>query len=191
MKRCLSIASVFVLGCSGADTNQKLLAVTTTSTTTTIAGPVISRIDSAAITVSGTANRNDYPVLDTLDDDDSSFMTTLPLSIGDTKWITYYLQDGEKKISRIDFVDNYTDQYNLGDLQIQVSNDSTNGVDGTWETVATVNAATTDFVLGDGSIDVDRDNVRWIKLSMTYSGSGAYGGSPSFYLSEIRFFEEL
>jgi hypothetical protein len=49
-------------------------------------------------------------------------------------------------------------------------------------------AATTNFVAGDGTIVINQNCVAWVKLKMTYNGTGAVGGTPSFYLSEIMFY---
>lgn len=151
---------------------------------------VIQVIDNSTVTVSGNDNRMDYPLSNTIDDDNATFMTTNTLSISDVKYIAYEFASSIKLV-RLEMVDNYTNDYNMGDLEVQVSTDSTNGVNGTWETVATMTYSTTDFSSGDGTIQINRSNVKWLKLRMTYTGTGAYGGTPAFYLSEISFFQEI
>lgn len=136
--------------------------------------------------VVGNDNRSDYPLSNTIDGNLGTFMQTTSLSLGDVKYIAYGFSSAVD-ISTIEACDLYTYNYNLGDLVVLTSNNSTNGVDGTWSTVATQSASTNLFSTGRASITANLTGITWIKFEMTYNGSGAYGGSPSFYLSEIAF----
>jgi hypothetical protein len=127
-----------------------------------------------------------YPVSNTIDGDASTFMVTPELSKGVIKYISFKLKTATH-LSYVTLVDDYTNEFNLGHLEVQVSGDSIDGISGQWETVETVDKELSGFVDGDGTIQINRANVKWVRLKMTYNGTGAYGASPSFYLSEISF----
>lgn len=135
--------------------------------------------------VVGNDNRNDYPITNTLDGNTASFMTTNTLSVGSIIWISYQVNSS---LNYIDLIENHTNKYNLGDLTIQISHDSTDGINGSWLSVASLNASNHGFSSGDGTIIINQLSVTWLKLVMTYNGSGAHGVTPAFYLSEIKFF---
>lgn len=145
----------------------------------------LSVLSDSGIVVQSSHDRADYPANSTLDGVYTTFMTTPELNIADTVTLTYQLPD-LTDIESIDLVNDYIDEYALGDLTILVSSDSTDGADGTWETITQMNSTNHGFVNGDGNVLIER-NMKWLKLKMEYYGSGAYGSSPSFYLSEIIF----
>ncbi len=134
----------------------------------------------------GNDDRPAYPISDTLDGDPLTFMTTNTVSLNQTVYISYQMPS-EVNLSSIAVVDNYTNNFNMGDLSVFVSDDSTNGVNGYWRLAASRSSSNNDFVSGDGTIEIDKCSVTWLKLSMKYTGTGAYGGTPAFYLSEITF----
>lgn len=152
--------------------------------------PVIQLISNSTISAAGNDNRTDYPISNTLDGNLATFMTTNTLSNGTVVYVAYEFASAIK-LSRIEIVDNYTNNYNMGDLDVQVSQDSTDGINGTWVTVTSITAASTNFVSGDGAIQINRTNVKWMKLRMTYTGTGAYGSTPAFYLTDISFYQEI
>lgn len=181
--RTLIILCLFICGCAQPSELQKL-----TATTTTIPN-VTQLVDSATITAIGNDNRSDFPISNTLDGSNSSFMTTNTLSMSELVYISYQFQN-PIRLAKIDLFDQYTNNYNMGDLDILVSADSTNGVNGTWESIGSLSSISP-FINGSTSVTTDKLNVKWVKLQMTYTGTGAYGGTPSFYLSEIKFYEEI
>lgn len=140
----------------------------------------------AAVRVAGNDNRTDHPIMNAVDGDSSTFMTTNTLTVGDVRWAAFQLPT-IRNLSQINFRDDYTNDYNLGDLEVFVSSDSTDGVDGQWRLAGTINPTSHNFVDGEGSIQINESNVAWVKLAMKYNGVGAFGGTPAFYLSEITF----
>lgn len=133
----------------------------------------------------GNDNRDDYPVSKTMDNNYATFWTTQTLSLNDVKVIAYKLLT-PTNIESISITDNYTNKYNLGDLKLYTSTDSTNGADGTWNLITEMNASNNTFVNGDGTILIN-DTILWVRLIMTYTGTGAHGSTPTFYISEIDF----
>lgn len=131
------------------------------------------------------AHPNFLPV-NAVDGDPSTFMTTFQLNAGDVRIISLEFE-APSNLESISFEDNYSNQYALGNLEIQISIDSTNGLDGNWQTIKALSAGANDFVDGEGTIAFSNLITKWIRLKMTYMGSGAYGASPSFYLSEVSF----
>jgi len=127
-----------------------------------------------------------FPIVNALDGDSDTFMTTFGLNKGDVRIIAFEFES-ISNVQVIDFEDNYTNQYSLGDLQIQISDNSTDGLDGQWQTIQNLSASENAFIDGDGSVSLSGISTKWIRLRMTFLGTGAYGGSPSFYLSEITF----
>lgn len=181
------IFSTFEIGCSkkALDPESVTPALNVPATP-----PVIQQVDNTSVISTGNDNRSDYPISNTLDARPETFMTTHTVSNGTMVYVAYKFTS-QLKLSRIEIVDNYTNNYNMGDLEVQVSSDSTNGIDGTWLVVTNITAATSNFINGDGAIQINQANVKWLKLKMTYTGTGAYGGTPAFYLSDISFFQEI
>ncbi|CAB5119315.1 hypothetical protein D3OALGB2SA_2879 [Olavius algarvensis associated proteobacterium Delta 3] len=109
------------------------------------------------------------------------------LAIGDTNWLAYKF-DNNYRISQIDFwsLPWHYPQYFMGELEIQISHNSTDGEDGVWATV--------DHIYGDYapnsspfSRSIDIQSTPWVRLWMQYQDQGAWGASPAFYLNEIEF----
>ena len=159
----------------------------------TVEEPIDFSINKSAIQVYSNETRPDYPKEATLDEDRSTFWTTINVSFSghQIKWLSYKF-DKESNLKSIELINDYVDTYTYGDLTIQVSKDSTNGQDGTWLDVISLTESSTYgsglFLAGDGIITFNVvENINWVRLYMIYTGSGTYGGGPSFYLSEINF----
>lgn len=148
--------------------------------------PELVLINSDLIDFVASHSRNDYPVDNTLDKDANTFATTYTLALDEVFYIAYLLPENQF-VTKIKTYNNYTDTYTLGDLEIFVSQDSTNGINGNWTKVNQQSASYNDFLDGDSELDIN-SNALWIKLVMTYTGSGAHGTTPAFYLSEIQFY---
>ena len=148
----------------------------------------VTLIDNIHITVFGTVQPG-YSTSSTIDDNLNTFwhgVNNLQLGQQD---VLAYLFDQPYDISQIDFFENYQNQYLMGELDIQTSQDSTNGVDGFWTTADHING---DFnpPSGDFTELLNLNSTAWVRLLMTYQGRGAHGGSPAFYLTEIDFYGE-
>jgi len=139
-----------------------------------------------------TAFDNDYrrdPAL-TIDADRSTFWHSDNMVEGDVKWIAYRFSTATT-ISSIEFINDYTNTYTLGELKIMVSDDSITGLDGNWSVIKEL-PGNTIFSNGEGVVSfLSLITTRWIRLVMTYEGRGAHGGTPAFYLSEIKFNNSL
>lgn len=187
----LSALSAVSIGCArGSDSNSKSMpdaaAVRLSVMDPQNFQPIVERPSQ----VSGTADRSDYPISNALDYNRATFMTTPTLTTGEKKTILFRF-DSPVSISAIEFIDDYTNEYSLGDVVISASKDSTDGANGSWENIASVNYYTHPFTDGDGIISAEANNILWVRMEMTYSGKGAYGSTPSFYLSEINFLESI
>lgn len=130
--------------------------------------------------------RMDYPDTNVIDNNIGTFMTTNGLAMGEKIRLAVSFS-APVNLECLKFSNDFNNAYYQGDMAIYTSVDSTDGSNGTWEYVSTMTAATTYFFVGDGNISVVKSNVKWVALEMTYNGSGAQGGSPSFYLSEVGF----
>jgi iron complex outermembrane receptor protein len=88
------------------------------------------------------------------------------------------------RILRISFVNDAQNRYALGALEIQVSQNSTNGLDGDW---TTVDAVPSDFDPpgGDFARGVTIASTRWIRLRLTPPPAG--GPADGLTLSEVAF----
>lgn len=142
-------------------------------------------ISNSGITATGSFNPP-YTPEQTIDDDLTTFWHgTNNLQIGDIDYLIYRFTQ-PYSINQIDLYNDFHDfdDYALGELSLQISIDSTNGLDGTWLTVASIPG---DFGAGDFSIFPFIGPTEWVRLQMEYQGRGAWGGSPAFYLSEIDF----
>jgi len=143
-------------------------------------------IDKSAIT----AFHNDYrrdPAL-TIDIDRTTFWHSDNMTGGEVKWLAYKFSQTTTLFS-IEVINDYTNAYNMGELNILISQDSTDGNDGNWTIIEQIPGDSI-FSGGDSFIDFNTAiSTKWIKLEMTYQGRGAYGGTPAFYLSEINFYQ--
>lgn len=151
-------------------------------------GYAITLVDNSDITVFGTVF-NQYVPSNTIDDNlDSFWHGTNDIQIGQTNFLAYHF-DIPYDLSQIDFFENYQNRYLMGELDIQTSQNSTDGIDGLWINQIHING---DFNPANGDFTqlVDFDSTQWVRLFMTYQGRGAHGSSPAFYLSEIDFYGE-
>jgi len=142
-------------------------------------------VDNSHITVTGTVQPG-YSAQSTIDDKPGTFWHGVnDLTIGQVDYLAYHFAN-TSSINPIDFYDNYTNHYQMGELAIQISSNTTDGWDGTWSTILHVNG---DYnpPNGDWIASVLISNTEWVRLYMTYQGRGAHGGSPAFYLSEVDF----
>ncbi len=141
----------------------------------------ITTIPNSQISVAATPNRNDYPDTNTKDGNVNTFMTTNTLNINDVVTVVYNL-GAKVNLSSIEMWENYTGIYAMGDMVLSVSEDQTS-----WTQVTQMNASSNAFSGGYASVSVNINNVQYVRVVMTYTGTGAYGGTPAFYLSEIKF----
>ena len=144
-------------------------------------------IEKTTISVFGTNPNLTYNIDNTTDGDYGTFWHgTNNIQIGATDYLAYRF-DTLLSISQIDFFNNYTSAYNMGELEIQVSQNSTDGFDGDWITIDQV-AGDFNPPSGDFTRTFDPVATQWLRLAMTYQGRAAHGGTPSFILSEIDFY---
>lgn len=155
-----------------------------------LAAPAI--VDSTEIKASGTIFNPTYPPSNTIDDNiDTYWHGTNNIQIGGVDYLIYQFKQ-PTGISRIDFFTNADNgqYYRLGELDIQISQDTTDGLDGTWTTVDHING---DFA--PSQIEFTRDltgqDTSWIRFQMEYQGRGAWGNTPAFFLSEVDFWATL
>ena len=147
-------------------------------------------IDDSNITVFGTVFNGHIPA-HTSDDDLGTFWHGTNVQIGESNYLAYKFKQ-PYDIFEMEFITGFFNAYYLGEMDIQKSNDSTNGVDGNWITLIE------DYYnenVGDDerfSIITDFKSIQWIRLQMTYEGRGANGSdnSKSFYLNELNFYGE-
>ena len=187
----MALSLIGFLGCNNRQTALTVAAI-----------PELHMVPLSQISVSGTANRPDIPLTRTIDGNLNTFMSTVSLNLGDTKTIIYKFSK-VIDLKEIRFYENYVEStigdlngpdgamatYNLGDMIIRGSMNSSDGTDGTWFDLASLTHKTQTFFRGDGAVSFESAETRWVKLEMTYNGDGAFGGTPSFYLSEIEFYE--
>lgn len=187
----LLLALMILQGCESKDAPAAKVAEPVAPTPAPIAVmPTGQLMNNVGITVMGNDNLAGYPIVNTLDADSNSFMHTSNLIAGDIKYIAYQFPNAVD-LSCIKLVDDYTNAYALGDLEVLVSTDSTNGVDGTWSNLASMTKNTTNFINGDGVIFINSVGTKWLKLKMSFTGTGGFGASPAFYLSDISFYENI
>jgi hypothetical protein len=124
----------------------------------------------------------------TLDEDLEKYWNgTDGLSNGETNYLAYKFNT-QYCISQIEFYGlEHLPYYFMGELDIQISQNSTDGLDGDWTTVDHIDG---DFEPGSRSFTrtLDTPPTYWVRLWMEYQGRGAWGGSPAFYLNEIDFY---
>jgi hypothetical protein len=141
--------------------------------------PGILRVERVTSNVSAAA----YPIENTIDDDPNSVAMTPSLRPGDTWEISYKLLI-PFDVKLVSFYSLALPTPAIGSLQLLTSRDSTDGFDGSWEVVK----ATLTWADGWGEIKMFKPCVTWVKLKMTYTGVGAYGVEPKFFLNEVYFF---
>jgi hypothetical protein len=142
-------------------------------------------IPSAEVTVFGTVF-NQYVPENTIDDDLGTFWHgTNDIQQGQSNYLSYRF-NSPYAISLISFYENYQNSYLMGELDIQESSNSTDGMNGIWVNVEHI-AGDFNPPSGDFATAVSIESTQWIRLLMTYQCRGAHGGSPAFYLSEIDF----
>ncbi len=86
-------------------------------------------------------------------------------------------------VSRISFVNDVQNRYALGALEIQISQNSTDGIDGEWATVDTV-PASFDAPAGEFTRAVTIASTRWVRFRMTPTPGAA---ASDLSLSEVGF----
>lgn len=162
-------------------------------------------IDPSNITASGSIyggidNLDHHPSA-TLDDDlDTAWHSPDMTYLGEMHYLAYKFAH-LYEITQIDFTDvrPYPNSYNMGELDIQFSIDSTNGLDGTWRTLDHI-AGDFENPTGFFTRHFNFELARWVRLWMTYEGRGAFNGlppgvdgfgTPAFYLYEIDFYGPL
>lgn len=143
-------------------------------------------IDNSDITVFGTVY-NQYVPANTADDNlDTFWHGTNNIQTGMVNYLAYHFSS-PYNVTQMNFYDNYTNDYNMGELDIQTSDNSTNGLDGSWTTISHV-AGDFNPSNGDWTKLVNSSFTNWVRFNMTYQGRAAFGGSPAFYLSEVDFY---
>lgn len=170
--------------------SYKILIVVIVSTflsTTAFAAP-LTLIDNSEITAYGTIFNPTHTPYETIDDDlDTFWHGTDNIQIGNTDYLIYnFIQPYD--IRRIDFFNEEAhDTYQMGMLDIQISQNSTDGYDGTWTVIDHIDD---DFNPpgGDFTRFINTGPTSWIRFQMTYQGKAAYGITPAFYLSEVDFY---
>jgi len=126
----------------------------------------------------------------TLDDTlEFGWVGTDNLQIGDFDILAYHF-NMPYLITQIDFISlpDHTPYYFMGELDIQISQNTTDGFDGDWITIDHIPGSfqAPDIIF---SRLVDTQSTSWVRLYMEYQGSGAWGpASPAFYLNEIDFY---
>lgn len=183
MRTIIILACLAVVGCKAPE--EKTLTITQDSPSLFCPAANTNALPISQVT--GTANRSDYPLTDTIDGQNGTFMTTQTLNMGDVKTIAYKLAS-TTDVLRVEIINDYNNDYFLGDLEIQISRDSTDGADGTWITAKTMNAGNHGLISGDGTTAINQACVNWVRFSMTYNGTGAFGSTPAFYLSETKLY---
>jgi hypothetical protein len=138
-------------------------------------------VDNSIVTGTMIGGRADYPVSLTLDNNENSFLTTNEMFVGNSIILNYDLGQA-MGIHSLEFYDNYTNQYAMGDMNIKLSTDGR-----TWIDFDTIYSSSGLYLNGKTVVNIYGCNIRFVKITMTYMSSGAFGGSPSFYLGEIRF----
>lgn len=153
---------------------------------TVSAAYAVSIIDNSQIQVFGTLGIPQYPPSNTINDNINTFWHgTNGIQPDMTNYLAYRFNQ-PYSIERIDFFNNYTNSYQMRELDIKTSQNSTNGIGGTWTTVDHIAG---DFTPPDGDFTgaVNLNSTSWVQFWMTYQGRTAYGVSPAFYLSEVDF----
>ena len=141
-------------------------------------------IDRTRIEVFGAAADAGHRPANLTDADRATFWRgRAAIAPGDAEVVAFRF-DQPYVISRIVFVNDVENRYALGSLEIQTSQDSTNGQDGGWTTVDTIedgfNPAGGDF---ERMLAISA--TRWVRLRLTNRGRGLADGA--FSLSEVIF----
>jgi outer membrane receptor protein involved in Fe transport len=121
----------------------------------------------------------------TIDGDRTTFWRETPAA--DRPAILAYRFRDITRIERIAFIDDVQNRYALGALDIQISQNSTDGTDGDWTTVDTVSPGF-QAPAGEFTRTVRITSTRWVRLRLT-SGAGATAAG-AFTLSEVEFYGE-
>jgi outer membrane receptor protein involved in Fe transport len=148
------------------------------------AAQTVARADIQAF---GTGGRADHRPDLTIDGSAATFWQgTAAIAAGGTDVLAYRFAH-TARITGIDFANQAQRRYAMGALEIQVSQDSTNGQDGVWTTVDSVPP---DFDPPGGAFtrSVTMASTRWVRLRMTNRGRGLQDGA--FGLSEVSFHGE-
>lgn len=129
--------------------------------------------------VSATHSHTSYGIANAMDASNSTFWTTHELSKNDS--ITVFINFGSAmSLGGLTLKNDYSHVYSYGDLGVFYSSDGINWLYHSAHIYGALSASHLDI---DGPI-----NAQYVALVMTYTGTGAYGSSPSFYISEIETF---
>ena len=134
------------------------------------------------VEVFGTSGAGTSRPSSTVDGDRATFWRA-PAGSGQSAVLAYRFRQ-LSRISRISFVNDVQNRYALGALDIQISQNSTDGFDGDWTTVDSISP---DFnpPAGDFARAVSIASTRWVRLRLTPSPPGTPG--ENLTLSEIEF----
>lgn len=123
---------------------------------------------------------NKFMYLDTINDDNNNtFMYSSELSQNDNLFFTIELHDATC-VNSIEINDFYTESWALGDLKIYGSIDGIN-----FELIQDLKFIAENQNNFINSILI-QSKVKYLKFDMTYNGEGAFGSTPSFYISELN-----
>ena len=148
----------------------------------------ITQIDKSKITVfMDTLEISGNESSITIDDSLTSWFTSPTLVVNDHYFLAYNF-GSKQSVSTIEIFDNYTNQYAIGDADYYTSDDSTNGIDGVWVKVTSTDYVNNNFNVGSMTVTINKTTL-WLKIIMNYKGTGGYGISPNFYMSEINFYK--
>lgn len=183
MKYAILLLTMFLMACNdSASNNDTSRAVNPTNPISNISCDTtgLAQISPQSV-VSNWINKDKIN-----DDDINSFSATGTLALNDTFYVALEL-NAVTNVTCIEMYEYQIGGYYLGDLTIQISSDSTDGLNGTWTDLATATAS--DGLMNNGyqSYPIG-ESFKWIKFVSIYTGDGAHGQTPSFYLSEVYFY---
>ena len=157
-----------------------ILAVAFVAAAATVAAAQV--IHPPQVEIPGPSGGSANPPANTLDGNRTTFWRT-PAIAGQPIVIAYRFQS-LSRIERIVFVDDVQNRYALGALEIQISQNSTDGTDGDWTTVDTV-PATFQAPGGEFARTLSIASTRWVRLRITTGTATATPGAVT--LSEVEF----
>lgn len=140
----------------------------------------ITYLDSTSVQAVASFEFPSYPATNTIDSNNGTFFTTPIMNIGDQIVLVYELSQVEQ-LKVVDLYEYYTGQYAMGDMVVSVSDDNAS-----WVVVNSMSYASNNLYNSGCRIRIDAQ-AKYVKIEMNYSGTGAFGSSPSFYVSEVRF----
>lgn len=111
---------------------------------------------------------------------------TNDLEIGDVNILAYQFERLTNIFGVGLFMMNRHEAWELGELEIQVSDDAEDAFSGSWLTIASLPGSTAASIL---TVNFQPVETSWLRLRMEYQGRGALGFSPAFRLHEVQFHE--